>query len=168
MRKAYYTKDSQEEVVVKRNFTSKEEGVVRLVNDCSHRKGRNRGVERREVNTPFAMIRKMLKMTRKELSDECRIAIRTGYRLDVGEIYPSPVMAKTLQEVARRNGLAVTLDELYQNLVIDFDRLLNPNRESASPIGQADSSQCEDMTDEYEASEGQDVHVHSSLHEVDA
>ena len=153
MRKAYYTKDSQEEVVIRRNFTSKEEGVVRLVNDCSHRKGRNRGVERREVNTPFAMIRKMLKMTRKELSDKCRIAIRTGYRLDVGEIYPSPVLAKTIQEVARRNGLAVTLDELYQNLVIDFDKMLNSsssiNRESASPIDQEDSSQCEDTKDEF-------------------
>lgn len=95
-------------------------------------------------------------MSRKELGTLCRIPTNVAYEIDVGKDYPSPIIAKQIQEVARRNGLAVTLDEIYQNVVIDFDRLpsiKNPsrsiNRESASQADPTDSSQCEDTKDEF-------------------
>ena len=78
-----------------------------------------------EINTPFAMIRKMLKMTRKEFAEACNVHIRTAFYIDTGKQYPTPLVAKRMQEVARRQGLAVTLDEIYQNLILDFDQLLN-------------------------------------------
>lgn len=84
------------------------------------------------------MIRKMLKLSRKELGTLCRIPTHVAYEIDVGKDYPSPIIAKQIQEVARRNGLAVTLDELYQNLVIDFDKMLNPS--SSPPQNPTDSS----------------------------
>lgn len=95
-------------------------------------------------------------MSRKELGFICGIPTNVAYEIDVGKDYPSPIIAKQIQEVARRNGLAVTLDEIYQNVVIDFERLPSLkkpshsiNRESASPIDPTDSSQSEDTKDEF-------------------
>ena len=83
-------------------------------------------------------------MTRKEFSVACKIRVNTGYLLDRGEDYPSPLVAKRMQELARRQGLAVTLDEIYQNLKVDFDEPSVINRESESQAGRADSSQSSD------------------------
>lgn len=128
------------------------DGKITLANDYTRSTTRN-GTVKEEINTPVAMIRKMLRMSRKEFSVACNININTLYLLDMGKIYPSPLMAKRIQEVARRNGLAVTLDEMYQNLILDFNELLSSmngrkkrdevsiNHESPSPVDPADSSQ---------------------------
>ena len=86
----------------------------------------------KEPETPFEALRHLLKLTRKEWAE--KIDLSPGYLagFESGRKIPSIPLAKRIIEEARLLGVAVTLDELYQNLSA-YTKLLGQEIEDNKP-----------------------------------
>jgi DNA-binding XRE family transcriptional regulator len=80
------------------------------------RKKRDYVDEKNTPATPFHKLRQDLRVTQAEWSKICGIALTSLYKIERGENLPSLPLAKRMQEEAWRRGVAVTLDELFQNV----------------------------------------------------
>ena len=67
--------------------------------------------------TPFQALRYRLKLTTKQWSDLLGVSASTINASDRGVAIPEVQLAKRMIEEARKLGVAVTLDELYQHVV---------------------------------------------------
>ncbi len=69
-----------------------------------------------EVMSPLQAVRKLLNLSRGALADQLRVEVWTITGIEQGLRIMDVPLAKEVQEVARKHGIAVTLDELYQNV----------------------------------------------------
>jgi len=84
-----------------------------------NRRGARRGVCKQvdEPKTPFAALRMVLKLTQREWSEICGISAVVIYNIEQGKGVTNIAVAKRMQDEARKRGVAITLDELYQHVI---------------------------------------------------
>jgi hypothetical protein len=70
-----------------------------------------------DPRTPFEALRILLKINRNEWKDRLGCSKALVSLVERGEYVATIGMAKRMQEEARKMGVAVTLDELYQHVV---------------------------------------------------
>lgn len=82
------------------------------------RRGAKRGVLREiEPATPFAALRILLNITQREWCEVCDISLGIVCQVEKGHGVTNIAVAKRMQDEARKRGIAVTLDELYQHVI---------------------------------------------------
>lgn len=67
--------------------------------------------------TPFEKLRFDLKLTQIEWAKEIQMTHAAVSAVDRGHVIATVPVAKRMQEEARKRGIAVTLDELYQHVI---------------------------------------------------
>ena len=70
-----------------------------------------------DARTPFEALRYKLKLSRKEWGELIGCSVSTIGMMESGEYIGSVGLAKRMVEEARKCGVAVTLDELYQHVI---------------------------------------------------
>jgi len=70
-----------------------------------------------DPRTPFEALRVLMLIPRVEWANTLDINIGTLGMIERGDKVPNPSLAKFMQEEARKRGVAVTLDELYQHVI---------------------------------------------------
>ena len=70
-----------------------------------------------DARTPFEALRYKLKLSRKEWGELIECSVSTIGMMESGETIGSVGLAKRMVEEARKLGIAVTLDELYQHVI---------------------------------------------------
>ena len=70
-----------------------------------------------EARTPFEAVRYLLELERKEWSEKIGYGVPMIGLIESGQNIPNVALAKRMIEEARKYGLAVTLDELYQHVI---------------------------------------------------
>jgi DNA-binding XRE family transcriptional regulator len=70
-----------------------------------------------DPRTPFEALRVLMLIPRKEWAQSLDIHLHTLGMIERGDYVPNPSLAKAMQEEARKRGVAVTLDELYQHVI---------------------------------------------------
>ncbi len=70
-----------------------------------------------DPRTPFEALRMLLRVTMTEWSEMLETSTSAISHIDRGNGIASVPLAKRMQEEARKRGVAVTLDELYQHVV---------------------------------------------------
>lgn len=70
-----------------------------------------------DPRTPFEALRVLLKISRKEWCQLLECSPSLISQIERGEFIATVSMAKLMQEEARKRGVAVTLDELYQHVI---------------------------------------------------
>lgn len=87
------------------------------------KKGRPKGSKSVNVQstddprTPFEALRVLLNIGRVEWGERLDISQGTVGSFERGDCIPNVSLAKRIQEEARKQGIAVTLDELYQHVI---------------------------------------------------
>lgn len=69
------------------------------------------------ARTPFEALRYELRLERKEWGERIGYSIYALSLIESGKAICTVPLAKRMIEEARRNGIAVTLDELYQHVL---------------------------------------------------
>lgn len=69
------------------------------------------------ARTPFEALRFALRMERKDWGELIDYSVHTLRLLESGSIICSVPLAKRMIEEARKMGIAITLDELYQHVI---------------------------------------------------
>ena len=75
-------------------------------------------VEVGEPKSPVDCLRRKCGLTRQQFGNLIYVRGKGLAKMLSGELIPSIHLAKVIQEEARKRGVAVTLDEIYQNVVI--------------------------------------------------
>ena len=70
-----------------------------------------------DPRTPFEALRVLLKISRKEWCALLDCSPSLISQIERGEFIATVGMSKLMQEEARKRGVAVTLDELYQHVI---------------------------------------------------
>ena len=70
-----------------------------------------------DARTPFEALRYKLRLSRKEWGELIGCSVSTIGMMESGETISSVGLAKRMVEEARKYGVAVTLDELYQHVI---------------------------------------------------
>jgi hypothetical protein len=70
-----------------------------------------------DPRTPFEALRILMKISRKEWQERLGCSQSFISQLERGELVATVGMAKLMQEEARKEGINVTLDELYQHVI---------------------------------------------------
>lgn len=70
-----------------------------------------------EPTCPVDLLRERFGMTRKAFGELFDLRTKGIGQILLGKLFPSVPLAKAMQEEARRRGIAITLDEIYQNVV---------------------------------------------------
>ena len=70
-----------------------------------------------DARTPFEALRYRLRLSRKEWGELIECSVSTIGMMESGEYVGSVGLAKRMVEEARKYGVAVTLDELYQHVI---------------------------------------------------
>lgn len=86
-----------------------------------------------EPRTPFEALRILMKLTQIEWAKVIEIAPSNLSQIERGNHVANIAVAKRMQEEARKKGIAVTLDELYQHVIsygeeVDEESKSNENR----------------------------------------
>lgn len=71
-----------------------------------------------DPKSPVDLLRRKLGLTKSQFGNLIYVRGLALLRMLDGEMIPSIHLARVIQEEARKRGLAVTLDEIYQNVVI--------------------------------------------------
>ena len=70
-----------------------------------------------DPRTPFEALRVLMLIPRVDWAKTLDINLNTLGSIERGDHVPNPSLAKFMQEEARKRGVAVTLDELYQHVI---------------------------------------------------
>lgn len=70
-----------------------------------------------DARTPFEALRYKLRLSRKDWGELIGCSVSTIGMMESGEYVGSVGLAKRMVEEARKCGIAVTLDELYQHVI---------------------------------------------------
>jgi DNA-binding XRE family transcriptional regulator len=70
-----------------------------------------------DARTPFEALRYKLRLSRKDWGELIGCSVSTIGMMESGEYVGSVGLAKRMVEEARKYGVAVTLDELYQHVI---------------------------------------------------
>jgi DNA-binding XRE family transcriptional regulator len=70
-----------------------------------------------DARTPFEALRYRLRLSRKAWGELIGCSVSTIGMMESGEYVGSVGLAKRMVEEARKLGIAVTLDELYQHVI---------------------------------------------------
>lgn len=71
----------------------------------------------KDCRTPFETVRYLLELERKEWAARIGYGVPVIGKIESGQSLPNVALAKRMIEEARKEGLAVTLDELYQHVI---------------------------------------------------
>ncbi len=73
--------------------------------------------DRDEPRTPFEALRVQLKLGRKEWAERLGYSLSFLGTIEAGDGICNVPIAKRMIEEARKEGIAITLDELYQHVI---------------------------------------------------